>query len=52
MGMNGKSEQMKDMIDPNPRAKTKVASTRIDPILVTTKTKKQKSQWVLQKHVL
>jgi hypothetical protein len=52
MGVNEKSEQMKDVIDSSPHAKTKVASTRIDPLCCTKTTKKQNSQWVLPKHVL
>jgi len=48
MGVNGKSEQMEDVIDPSPHAKTKVDSTRIDPFCCTKTTKKQNSQWILQ----
>jgi hypothetical protein len=48
MEVNGKSEQMKDVIDPSPRAKTKVVSTRIGPLFCIKKTKKQNSQWVIQ----
>ena len=42
MGVNGKSEQMKDVIDPSPHTKTKVASTRNDPPLLYEDNKETK----------
>lgn len=41
MGVNGKSEQLKDVIDLSPHAKTKVASTGIDSLFFLFKYNKE-----------